>query len=172
MIAQISSYFFDHIILISALCDIIENSLFLQRIFAIWDSCFHSCRSESTLPSNCRIKLFNFQKLSNCIFFDNHLSDSVILLNFEIYIRQIEKENFDFTSVVWVDDTCTNINHIFGSQSRSWRYSSIISNWNSHWDGSWNECFTSCWNDFILIGMDIITSCLFWALARQDSIFL
>ena len=166
------SNFFDLVIFICALCNIIENSLFLQWIFSEWDSCFHSSWSKSSLSSNSRIKLFNFQKLSDCIFFDNHLSDSVILLNFKINVWQIEKKNFDFTSVIRVNNSCSHIYHIFGSESRSGCYSSIVANWNGHWDSSWNECFASCWNNFILICMDIITSCLFWALTWQRCIFL
>ena len=165
MIAQLCSHFFYQIIFICAFCNIIENSLFLQWIFAICNSCFHSSWSKPSFSSHSRIKFFNLLKLSNCIFFNNHLGDSVILLNFKINIWQIEKENFDFTSVIRVDYSSTYINHIFGSQSRSWGYSSIIANWNSHWDGSWNKSFSSCWNNFILIGMNIVSGSLFWTFA-------
>ena len=57
----------------------------------------------------CCIKFFNFFYINNGYVFDDKLCDSVIAIDSEVICAVIGEHDFNFTCIVSVDDSCSNV---------------------------------------------------------------
>ena len=50
--------------------------------------------------------------------FKNQLGNMVSGFDMKISVTMVEEKNFDKTSIVFINNTCTNIDYMFGSKER------------------------------------------------------
>jgi hypothetical protein len=74
-------------------------------------------RAESVGASFCTFKILNLNDVSFCDFLDDHLSNSISFFYFEVFFREIEKNDTNFSSIIFIDDSCSNINKILPGEA-------------------------------------------------------
>src|SRR5210317_1486639 len=72
---------------------------------------------------------FNWWSLTS---FEDKLRDAVTLLYFKVLVSVVEKNNLNFSSVVWVNNTCTNLDAVLHSKTRAWRHTTIDTRWQNN----------------------------------------
>ncbi len=148
----------------------------------LWVNVFlvDSCASKTSFSSQSFIKILDFQNLGGLNLFNYDLGNSVVLpeisikklLDFEVFSSMIEQNDTDFSSIIFVDDSSTNINRVFPGKTRSGSDSAISVGWDHPAEASLDHGFTSGRDDHFFRGTNIITSSKGGSLFGYDCVFV
>jgi hypothetical protein len=111
-----------------------------------------------------QIRVLN--KVTMLITLQNHLSDTITLLNMKRAISVIEKNDPNFTLIVPVDDTGAHLDTVFDGQTRATGDAGIASLGNLHANPSGNHEPLALMDNAVRAGIEIIARGKFCAPCR------
>lgn len=73
--------------------------------------------AEATGTSNTLLEFLNLDDFRGVDALQDKLSDAVALLDLEVGLVVVEKQDLDLTAVIGVNDTCAGIDKVLGSEA-------------------------------------------------------
>ena len=124
--APIRGIFQIDLILSGLVGDLSERALFGQL------ARMHTGGSEAANAADCVVELLNLDHIGRRVFLDDELGYAITLLYLEVLLAKVEEENLDFSTVVTIDHTSADINHMLSGKSRARGDTAVVTLRNSH----------------------------------------
>lgn len=84
-----------------------------------------TCRSEAARATFSVFHDTNFFNRRCLTTFENELSDPITLLDFKVVHSMVEQNDFNFTGVIWVNNSSTHVDAMFDSETGAGSYTTI-----------------------------------------------
>lgn len=140
----------------------------------------NSSASKSSFSSQSLIEALHLQNLCWLNLLNNDLGDSVVfpyvnsnkLLDFEVFSSMVEQDDTNLSSVIFIDDTSTDVDGIFPGKTRSGSNSAVCVGWDHPAETSLDHGFTSSRDSGLLRGTDIVAGSERGSLFGDDGVFI
>src|SRR6056300_1338764 len=115
-------------------------------------------RTKSTCTPLRLFKETNFLYIGCLTPLKNKLCDALTPLYLKVFVSMIEKNDFDFTRVVGINNTRTNLDTMFHSETRSWRNTPIDTRWQYNGYTRPDKSAVCRWNNNFISAVKIVSN--------------
>ena len=91
-----------------------------------------TCRSKATRSTFRVFHDTNFLDGRRLTTFENELSNTITLLDFKVVQSMVKQDDFNFTGVIWVNNSSTHVNAVLNGETGARSHSTIHSRRKNH----------------------------------------